>query len=392
MNKTFLSSSVFYGFQFMGGSVIATYLTLYYSSIHLSTGQIGLVTAIGSVVMLASQPFWGTVGDRAKSKNRILLILTVLCASTIWLLPLAGRNFALLIVANIIFNFFLNASGPMADTIVMELSHRDGFKFSTVRMIGSLGFALMSALSGQVLAASIFLVFPLFSGLRTLAAGAIFAIPKVEGHAHNKPQAARFMELFKDKKLLVLYAYALMLSITWNFFGSFWPVYAKETGVATGLIGIAMMIGSISQFPFMYVFDLVYKRFGIINLMLVSGLLYALRWLLFGVALGPASIMFLMAMHGMNFMVIYLCLTEYVGHYVPQALQTRGQMANSLTLFGISSVIGNLAGGKLGETFGLGSVFIGSAVLCACAVGFLFVASKLVWRGKFTMLDGRSSS
>jgi len=371
----------------MGGTVIATYASLYYRQIGLADDQIGIIMAAGAAVMLVSQPFWGTISDQARSKNFVLLIAIVVSSLLIWLYPLFGANFPAVLLITIALQFFSHAISPLSDTITLELAKQEGFKFSTVRLIGSLGFALMAAISGQILVAGIFLLFPLFSGLRLLSIGALVMIPKVPGHGHNQTENPGFFYLFRDRKLSVIYLYAFLLSITWAFFNSFYPVYATQVGIDTGLIGLGVTVGSSSQFPFMLLFDRLYRRFGIVNIMIVSGLFYALRWFLFAIGLSPVTVLPLMLMHGLNYIVLYLCLTEYVATHVAPALKTRGQMMNSLVLFGFSAIIGNLAGGFLSKQLGLSTVFLGSAMLCLLAVLLFAACTKLLWRNTFAKVQ-----
>jgi PPP family 3-phenylpropionic acid transporter len=386
MNRILAASSLFYGLVFMGASISTSYLTLYFKSIGLHEDVIGLIMACGSSVMLFSAPVWGRFGDHAKSKNRLLALTILVSALLLWLYPLAGTRVPLIIVVTVLFYFFTNPTAPMSDTIVLELAKREGFKFSSVRMAGSLGFAVMAAIAGQLLTISILWLFPLFTILRISSIAALRVIPAVAGHARNAATAARFADLFRDKKLVIFYGFTFLLSVTWAFFNSFYPVYANQIGIDTALIGLGVTVGSTSQFPFMFLFDRIYRRFGIVNILLFSGSIYAVRWFLFSAVLTPATLLPIMALHGLNYIIIYLCLTEYVGSSVAPGLRTRGQMANSLVLFGLSAIIGNLFGGLLAKVIGLKLVFLASAIICALAVGGLFVTTKLLFRVDFAVL------
>ena len=41
-----------------------SYMSLYYTSIQFNSAQIGMINAVVALVSLATQPFWGTMGDR----------------------------------------------------------------------------------------------------------------------------------------------------------------------------------------------------------------------------------------------------------------------------------------------------------------------------------------
>ena len=63
-------------------------------------------------------------------------------------------------------------------------------------------------------------------------------------------------------------------------------------------------------------------------------------------------------------MLLYLCLVDYVQTFVPKELHTRGQVMNTLTLFGYSSVIGSYLGGQMAKKIGMGKVFIICGIIC----------------------------
>lgn len=95
--------SFYYALVFMALGAFSSYVSLYYNKIQLDLFAIGLLTSAGSIIALFVQPLWGLAADRSKSKNRILLVSLLLTASTVWLVPLSGTHFWLLLTATIIF-------------------------------------------------------------------------------------------------------------------------------------------------------------------------------------------------------------------------------------------------------------------------------------------------
>lgn len=81
--------------------------------------------------------------------------------------------------------------------------------------------------------------------------------------------------------------------------------------------------------------------------------------------------MLLWILHGFNYIVVYLCLTEFVNSTVPNELKTRGQMMNAVILSGISAIIGGYLGGVISTYTGLKLVFEACAIISFLTV-FLF--------------------
>ncbi|MDR6550719.1 MFS transporter [Paenibacillus qinlingensis] len=364
--STYVYMSVYYSLVFMALGAFSNYIPIYYNDIQLDHFQIGLLSTAAAVTAMIAQPRWGLAADRAASKNHLLLIALLLTSILVWTLPAAGNRFWLLFACTVVLGAVQCVINPLGDTITLEISRKSGFNFSRIRTAGSVGYALMAIIAGWLLDRNLNYMFPLFSGLVFLAFVLAWGIPKVEGH-QNKSKV-ELKQLFTSRKLVVIYLYTLLVNCTLGFFTTFQAVYSKEQGMSTALIGIGVSIGSISQFPFMLFFQPLYRRFGIFKILLCSGIILAVRWLLFSGALSPAVYLATWVLHGGTFMLFYLCLAEYVSTHVPKELKASGQMMNSLTMNAISRTLGSLLGGLYAGWFGIRSGFAVSSFICVAAV------------------------
>lgn len=272
----------------------------------------------------------------------------------------------------------------------MELANKSKFNFSRVRTAGSVGYAAMSAVAGWILDRNIDYMFPVFSVMMFAAFLFALGIPRVEGH--QQKTKVKLKELFNNKPLTLLYIYTFTMESTIGFFFTFHAVYSQQQGISTSLIGIGIMIGSISQFPFMIYFDRLYGRFGIYNILLFSGLIHIIRWGLYAIAVTKFTVILSWVLHGGTFMLFYLCLAEYVNRHVRKELKASGQMMNSIMLSGGSRIFGGLAGGAYAAWFGMGSGFALCAVICAAAIVYfvLFVKKHLRVQAQPSGTDGIS--
>jgi PPP family 3-phenylpropionic acid transporter len=381
MNSLFKSDKAIYGYVsfyyaliFMALGAFSSYISLYYNKLELDLFTIGLLTSASSIVALFVQPLWGLAADRSSSKNRILLLGLLLTASAVWLIPLSGGRIWLLLLATTVLALAQCVINPLSDTIALELANKSSFNFSRVRTAGSLGYAAMSAVAGWILDRNIEYMFPVFSIMMFAAFLFALGIPRVEGHQQKKK--VKLKELFKNRPLVMLYIYTFTMESTLGFFFTFHAVYSHEQGISTSLIGIGIMIGSISQFPFMIFFDRFYKRFGIYKILLFSGFIHVIRWVLYATAVTQFTVILSWILHGGTFMLFYLCLAEYVNRHVPKELKASGQMMNSLMVSGGSRVFGGLAGGAVASLFGMGFGFAACAVLCAAAIAYFIIVVK----------------
>jgi PPP family 3-phenylpropionic acid transporter len=284
-------------------------------------------------------------------------------ASIIWLVPFSATSFILLMIVTLAFNFFQCAISPVSDTITLELAASGHFKFSRVRTVGSIGYAVMAAIAGKIFSNDLRLMFVVYSVLMFAAFFTGFAVPKVKGHQSGKKKVNLFV-IFKDKKIVYLYIYIFIIECTMWYFYTFHSVYSKQLGISTQLIGLGVMVGSFSQFPFMIFFDKIYKKIGILNIIIISGFLHVVRWVLYATVLGAGSILFIWLLHGCTYIVLYLCLAEYVNISVIKDLKTSGQMMNALILQGLSKIVGSMVGGALSTYLGMKNTFFVMAAIC----------------------------
>jgi PPP family 3-phenylpropionic acid transporter len=296
-------------------------------------------------------------------------------AVTIWFVPFTAASFILLVAVTLAFNFFQCAVGPVSDTITLELASAGHFKFSRVRTVGSIGYAIMAAIAGKIFSNDISLMFAVYSVLMLAAFFTGFAIPKVRGHQSGKKKTNLFV-IFKDKKIVCLYIYIFIMECTMWFFYTFHSVYSKELGISTQLIGLGVMIGSFSQFPFMIFFDKIYKKLGIYKILVISGFMHVARWVLYATVLNADSILFIWLLHGCTYIVLYLCLAEYVNNNVIKDLKTSGQMMNALILQGISKIVGSMLGGTMASYITLKYTFLLMAAICLIATSAFAVFIK----------------
>jgi PPP family 3-phenylpropionic acid transporter len=165
-------------------------------------------------------------------------------------------------------------------------------------------------------------------------------IPQVAGHQSGKK--VELSEIFYNKQLVVMYGYTLVLSTTMGFFWAFQAIYSIEQGISMEVIGIGLAIGSVSQFPFMLLFQRFYNRFGIRNILLFSGLIHTFRWALYAYALTPFTYVLSWILHGGTYILFFMCLAEYVNNNVVKELKATGQMLNSVIQLSVGKIIGGM--------------------------------------------------
>lgn len=357
---------------YITNSVFQSYMSLYYKDLNLSDTQIGLINAMIAMVSVFAMQFWGKMGDRTKSRNRLLFFMC-LASSAIMLCVRVVSVFWVLLVMITLFASFYTSLQPMGDSIVLESLDRAKRPFGPVRMAGGLSFAVVAMLFGNILdvigdtAAIVYAV----AILCIVMAFTALYLPPVAG-AQKKGDKKNMLALFKSRDLLIIFAFMVPLQITYGYFYAFFsPHFMSLPNATSGLLGWCYFISATSEVPFLLNADRLFKKFGAGRLMCISAFTLTLRWLLVGTATNVYVAMASQLLHFWGFIVITVTTSKYIQATVPEELKASGQLLLSVFGFGVARVIGYFGGGVLSDMFGRNTVFLICAGVClVCLVIF----------------------
>lgn len=367
---------LFYAIVYMGNAVYGTYIPVYFQSVGATPAQIGTLLSLGPLVAVLAQPLWGTVGDRAKTKNSVLALLLIGSGAVILLFPISTAFYYLLIMV-CLFTFFQTSIFALSDAITLEeLDKQKRWSFGGIRLGGTFGFALMSVVFGYLAKININYLFPVFAGVMLVSLLLLTRFPRISGYqsAGNKMQV---WVLFKNRKLMIYLGINLVLQITLGYYYSFFPIYFRELGADNVLIGWSMVISSLSEIPFLLFANRIMQRIRLTHILLVSSLAAALRWISFSYTENPYWVLPAQALHGLIFIVLTVTMAMYINREVPKELKASGQTLNGLLSLGVARIIGSFFGGFASEAFGMRSIFLFNAwIALACSACIIWISIK----------------
>lgn len=375
VSKRLYQASAYYASIYMATTALVSYLSLFYADMNISESKIGILASVTALVGIGSTSFWGTVSDRAKVKNKVLVLCLLTTAVFVWALPLAGEHLWLLLLVMCLFFFFQSAINPLSDAITLELASQYQFRFATVRTSGAVGFATMSFVAGSLISYHINMIFVLYCLLILLAWLIFIRLPAVEGYQRSK-RIIHFWEVLRHTSLKNMYLYVLFISVGLGFYISFHALYSIERNITTSWLGLTIMISSLSQLPITLYFDKLYTRYGVRKLLLVAGLCNAVRWLGYAIWLNAYTLIIISLLHGGSFILIYLCLAEYAHRHIRGELKVSGQMMNFIVLNGVGRVVGAMFGGIAAEMLGFAAVFAMAGMIALLGVIFFWHTTR----------------
>ncbi|OZU87666.1 MFS transporter [Virgibacillus indicus] len=343
-------------------TIILSYLPLYLKYKGLNGTEIGWVLAVGPLASIVAQPFWGYMSDKYKTVKRILQICIVGLLITSVLFFQMDALIAILLMGAV-FYFFVTPIGALGDSLAQRRADDLGVSFGTIRMWGSVGFATSSLVIGEILTrvGIQYMIIPyLFFG--TIALIVTFRLTDVK--VDSEPvQLKDVTTIIKSKPFVIFLLFIMLLSITHRANDSFMGLYIAQLGGSEGLVGLAWFVGVLTEAAVFATAGFWFRKYHPLIFIIIAGLLYSIRWLLYASIDNPMFIVALQFTHGLSFGLFYLASFSYVSRLIPKLLQSTGHLIFFATFFGLSGIIGSLAGGALIDTSGGGTLYFGMGIL-----------------------------
>ena len=365
---------------------INPFINLFYVSKHLSGTEIGLLGTIGALVGFLSAPIWGRLNDVAR-RPRVILQTALGLNSLIYYL-LSQQN-AFLYMAVIIGLNTLISSGisPQTQTQALIIAEESDAGFGSIRMCGSLGWAITSVLSGLLVQKtgliSAFYAFGILNILGILAL-AFIRTPrrKLQAQADldaqpRLPLLQVFREIFKNREL-VAYMFALIVISVLSNGLSFESVYMQQLGASKTAIGWVNSIGAGVEIPMMLLSDRVLRRRGATMTLLLGCVFYILGFLIIIIRPSVASFFIYRVIRGVSLSLYTIGSTKFIVERAP-ARQTGTIMALfTVTIVGIVNMVASPISGMIFDWVGPYWLYVLSLIgyLIAMAIMYFMVFMK----------------
>jgi PPP family 3-phenylpropionic acid transporter len=332
-------------------TIIISFLPLYFKSKGLTGSQIGWLLAIGPFAAILSQPFWGYMSDKYKTVKRMMLICIIgLILSSSLLFQM--ESFMLYMLLGAIFFAFMSPVGALGDSLAQKTSRKAGVSFGSIRMWGSLGFATTALISGQVLSffgiESIYYIFLVYVSIALIICLNISDVNETK----SPVSLADTKILFKNSKLMSFLFIVTFITITHRANDSFIGLYITELGGTESLIGWSWFVAVASEAVVFATSAIWFRKFHEVTFIIIAGLIYGVRWLIFSIIIDPMHIIYIQFLHGLTFGLFYMSAFQYVTRLVPRELLGTGHLLFISIFFGLSGILGSLIGGGIMEEYG----------------------------------------
>ena len=380
--KTLYSLYIFFIFAALG--TLINYIPLYYDEIGFSGVQISAINVLGSAALILVAPQIGFVADRAKSKRLVLLAGLLIFAFSLGSIPLL-KSFVPILLLWIIYR---TISGPLYSTsenlsysVAAKTSEKGNSSFGSIRLWGSVGFALATWAAGWIYqeygikANMVFFLVMIGLSILTLLLTSKSVLDSEEEKHTEKLSLKAILKLIVSHRYLFFMALALALSDpTQDGIRNFEPIYMSNLGLEAGMIGFANMLSAISEVPFMIYADRIIRKFGIRNIILFVFVFDILRRLAVWFFPTGEMVFATSVLTSFSFTFRLVSSVTLVNLTLPKNVTSTANAFIGVTMFSLGFMISNAIGGFVYDSLGnrylylLGAGFsLVSLVLALCA-------------------------
>jgi PPP family 3-phenylpropionic acid transporter len=167
-----------------GGGFLFPFINLFYTQQGLSGTEIGLLSTLGSLAALIAAPWWGRRSDATPHRRRLLqfgLLATSLC-----MLALSRQTIFAWMALIVTLDALLSVGvPPLSDVVALTVIRHGRAGFGSVRLWGSLGWAVTALLGGWLIEQTgLFTMFAGYAicGFASIALLALLQMPRWGQH------------------------------------------------------------------------------------------------------------------------------------------------------------------------------------------------------------------
>ncbi|WP_339229415.1 MFS transporter [Oceanobacillus sp. FSL K6-2867] len=345
-------------------TILISFLPLYLYYRGLNGTEIGWVLAVESCASLLAQPIWGYLSDKFKTVRKILFICVIglLIGSSIFF---QMDTLSTILITGAAFYFFATPIGALSDSLAQRRADELNVSFGSIRMWGSVGFAISALIVGKILDqfGVQYMIWPyLFFGFVIL----LVLIPMQDVKVESEPVKLKDVRrIVANKPFLLFLAVIVFITITHRMNDYYIALYIAELGGSESLVGLAWFMGVISEAAVFALAGFWFRKYRTLIFIIFAAILYTIRWFLYAYVDDPMHVIALQFMHGLTFGVFYTAAFEYVTRLIPSFLQSTGHLIFFSVYFGLSGIIGSLAGGPIIEVFGGSTMYLFMGSLAA---------------------------
>jgi PPP family 3-phenylpropionic acid transporter len=371
---------LYFVFYFGGMGAIFPFITLFYVSNGLSGTEIGILNTLVALSCFVAAPIWGRFTDNARRPRVVLQAALILDTLTLYMV---SRQTAFLFIAIYVTLNALAAGGinPQSQVQALLISEKAGTGFGSVRLGGSLGYAIAALVTGAVIQkTSLVMCFYIFSALTIISALILLLIrsqaqepkaPLSQPQAVKIPISQVFVEIFKNSELMAYMIALIIVSICSNGI-SFESVYLQQLGASKAVIGQLSTLAALVEIPMMLLADRLMRKKGSTKTLIFGWLAYAAGLIVIVIHPSISSFVAYRVINGLSYSLYAVSCTYFVVERTPAQQSGTILAFFAVTIGNVISMIASPVSGVLFDWAGPYWLYVIALAGYIIAVAILF--------------------
>ena len=365
-----------YGLYFAVVALSVGWFGPFFQSLGFNAREIGVAIGVLTGSKIIAPYLWGALGDLLPNRLRVVQIGIVGATLSASLL-LIDFDFWGLCTILLIFGVFWNAIIAQFDTLTLEYLGPEHYRYSVIRVWGSIGFILMMLGSGWLFSRVNYGTLPwlVMSGLG-LSIFISLTLPKrAVNTSKSLTESSGVVDRLKTPAVVVFFCVAALNQLTHGPLNVFYTLYVQAHGYSAFEAGQLWALGVLAEVVLFFILPRYIRRLDLRVVLVVSLLVGSLRWLMTG--LFPDHVVLVIVLqlaHAFTFGAIHAVSIEFIRRWFPNQLSGRGMALYSCMVFGLGGSLGATLSGISWSQLGGPMTFI----LAGCVAG---ITAVIAWFG-----------
>ncbi|MCB0611052.1 MAG: MFS transporter [Lewinella sp.] len=364
-----------------------------------SGDQVGRAYAVFSIATIAAPFFIGMLADRFFSAQRVLGVLNLLGAATLfWLIQV--KDPGMFIWVMLLYSLTFAPTIALTSSIAMQNMANPEKNFPSVRVFGTIAWIFITNLVGLMNVGDTAGIFQI-SMISAAAIGVFsFFLPDTPPTAKGPATFAQIIGkdafvLFKDRSFAIFFLSSIAICIPLSFYYTWANPSLTDSYIAafpdqdptTFKIENMMSLGQVAEVVFMLLLPFAFKRYGVKNILIFGLLAWILRFIFFGVGDAGSSAWMLytaILLHGICYDFFFVTGMIYTDQKAGPRIKSQAQGLITLATYGVGMFIGSILAGWAKDYYTTGGTtnWLGLWMAPAAIAGVVLVLFLLLFRDR----------
>ncbi|MGV3557024.1 nucleoside permease [Larkinella arboricola] len=327
-----------------------------FNQLNATGDQVGNAYTAFSLAMLVAPFFVGLIADRYFAAQKVLGVLNLAGAAILFFLIQENNpdQFFWLILA-----YCLTFAPSMSLTTSIAMQHMDNpeKEFPGIRVLGTVAWIVITNIvgflniGGEVTIFQIAMYIALFFGLFA------FTLPDTPPKPTANATVGQILgvdafKLLKDRSFAIFFLSSVLICIPLSFYYAMANPSLTDSGMTN--VENKMSLGQASEFFFMLMIPLAFKRLGVKYMLVVGLVAWIIRFLMFGYGDASTSEWMLyiaIVLHGVCYDFFFVTGQIYTDNKAGERIKSSAQGLITLATYGIGMGIGSKLSGIVADIY-----------------------------------------